>query len=216
MRYNKNTKPYTDYPSQLCGYLFERFEMEKGDKLLDIGCGRGDFTKDFKDLGLDVSGIDRERGDSAMLQGIDIRISDDLENNAFPFEDENFDVVFSKSVIEHIRDPDKFVKEIHRVLKPGGISITMTPDWHSQMFIFYDDHTHVRPYTCTGLRDMFAMHGFKNSKAELFYQLPIVWKYPAIKIICKSLQLSGPVKKIEKNKFIRWSKELMILASSVK
>ena len=41
---------------------------------MDIGCGRGDFTKGFKDLGLEISGIDRERGDSEMLQGIDIRI----------------------------------------------------------------------------------------------------------------------------------------------
>jgi len=72
--YNKNTRPITDYPSQLCGYLFDRFSMKKGDRLLDIGCGRGDFTKGFKDLGLEISGIDRERGDSEMLQGIDIRI----------------------------------------------------------------------------------------------------------------------------------------------
>jgi len=94
--------------------------------------------------------------------------------------------------------------------------ITMTPDWQSQMFIFYDDYTHVHPYTCTGLRDMFAMYGFKEAHAELFYQLPIVWKYPAIKIICKGLQMLGPVKKIEKNKFLRWSRELMILANATK
>lgn len=214
--YNKKQRPYTDYPSQLCRYLFERFEMNKGDKLLDIGCGRGDFTKGFLDLGLKVAGIDRERGDSEMLQGIDIRINNDLENNALPFEDQSFDIVFSKSVIEHIRNPDKFVKEVYRVLKSEGKVITMTPDWHSQMFIFYNDYTHVHPYTCIGLQEMFSINGFKDSKAELFYQLPILWKYPVIKIMCKSLQLLGPVKKIEKNKFYRWSRELMILGSGIK
>lgn len=216
VRYDKNTKPYTAYPSRLCRYLFERFGMKNGDKFLDIGCGRGEFTKGFKDLGLEVSGIDREKGDSEMLQGIEVSLSSDLENNPFPFENSSFDIVFSKSVIEHISNPNNFMRETLRVLKPGGRVITMTPDWHSQMFIFYDDPTHVHPYTQTGLRDLIAMHGLKESKAELFYQLPAVWRYPFLKIICKSLQLLGPVKKIYKNKFIRWSRELMILGTGIK
>lgn len=216
VRYNKNTKPYTGYPSQLARYLFERLAMKKGDKLLDIGCGRGDFTKEFSDLGLEVAGMDREKGDSEMLQGIDIRIQEDLEQDRFPFEDNRFDVVFSKSVIEHIQNPDSFMKEQLRVLKPGGRIICMTPDWHSQMFIFYDDYTHVHPYTCKGLQELFAMHGFKESEAELFYQLPIIWKYPWLKIVSRALQLLGPVKRIYKNKFMRWSRELMILGTGVK
>jgi 2-polyprenyl-3-methyl-5-hydroxy-6-metoxy-1,4-benzoquinol methylase len=214
--YSKEKRPYTDYPSQMCKNLFDRFAMKKGDRLLDIGCGRGDFTKAFKDLGLQVAGIDREQGDSELLQGIDVRIQKDLENDAFPFEDNSFDVVFSKSVIEHVRTPDTFMKEQLRVLKPGGRLITMTPDWHTQMFIFYDDHTHVHPYTATGMKDLFAMSGLKNVQSELFYQLPVVWKYPVVKIVCKGLQLLGPVKKLYKNKFIRWSRELMILTSGVK
>jgi len=190
--------------------------MKKGDKLLDIGCGRGDFTRAFKDLGLDVTGIDREKGDKAVLDGIDVRLSDDFENNAFPFEDNSFDIVFSKSVIEHVGKPNNFMRETHRVLKPGGRVVTMTPDWHSQMYIFYDDPTHLHPYTCTGLKDLLAMYGFKEIKAELFYQLPVVWKYPFMKIVCLGLQLLGPVKKIYKNKLIRWSRELMILGTGIK
>ncbi len=190
--------------------------MKKGDKLLDIGCGRGDFTQAFKDLGLDVTGIDRERGDKAVLEGIDVSLSNDLENNAFPFEDNSFDIVFSKSVIEHIGNPNNFMRETHRVLKPGGRVVTMTPDWHSQMYIFYDDPTHVHPYTTTGLKDLFAIYGFKDAQAELFYQLPVVWKYPFMKIVCLGLQLLGPVKKIYKNKLIRWSRELMILGNGIK
>lgn len=183
---------------------------------MDIGCGRGDFTRGFCDLGLEVSGIDREKGDSAMLQGIDIRISEDLGNNPLPFEDASFDIVFSKSVIEHIREPNNFMNETRRVLKPGGRVIAMVPDWQSQMFIFYDDPTHVHPYTVTGLKDLLLMHGFQSAQAELFYQLPMLWKFPVIKMISRSLQLFGPVKNIEKNKFIRWSRELMILGIGVK
>ena len=214
--YNKNTRPYTNYPPQLCRYLFERFSMKKGDKLLDIGCGRGDFAKGFKDLGLEVSAIDRERGDSEMLRDIDVRIQDDLEHNRFPFEEASFDIVFSKSVIEHIREPENFMQETHRVLKPGGKIIAMVPDWQSQMYIFYDDPTHVHPYTVTGVKDLFAMYGFRETEAQLFYQLPVLWRYPFMRIVSRSLQLFGPVKKIYKNKFVRWSRELMILGSGTK
>ena len=214
--YNKEKRPYTDYPSQLCRHLVEKFAMKKGEKLLDIGCGRGDFTKGFKDLGLEVSGIDREKGDSEMLQGIDVQISSDLEKDAFPFEDGVFDVVFSKSVIEHIRNPEHFMQETKRVLKPGGRVIAMTPDWQSQMYIFYDDPTHVHPYTVTGMKDLLAMYGLKEAEAELFYQLPILWKYPFIKVLSRSLQMLGPVKRLYKNKFVRWSRELMILGIGTK
>ena len=214
--YNQAQRPYTDYPSQLCRHLAEKFGMQKGQRLLDIGCGRGDFTRGFKDSGLEVAGIDREKGDSAMLQGIDVRINQDLEHDPFPFPDESFDIVFSKSVIEHIWQPSHFMQETRRVLKLGGRIVAMVPDWHSQMFIFYDDPTHVHPYTASGLQDLLAMHGFSNVEAELFYQLPVLWKYPALKILSRSLQLFGPVKKIEQNKFIRWSRELMILANATK
>lgn len=214
--YNKKQKPYTDYPSQLCEYLFQRFAMRKGDRILDVGCGRGDFTKGFKDLGLNVSGIDREKGDSEMLQGIDVRLSDDLENNLLPFGNESFNIVFSKSVIEHIREPGKFMEETERVLKPGGRVITMTPDWQSQLYIFYNDYTHVHPYTAEGLKRLLQVYGFKDATSELFCQFPALWKHPWLRIFSKSLQLLGPVKKIEKNKFMRWSRELMILGTGVK
>ncbi len=213
--YNQKNLPYTKYPSGLCGYLFQRFGMKRGDKLLDVGCGRGDFVREFKDLGLEVFGIDREKGDSKMLKGIEVKLRD-IENESFLFNDGIFDFVFSKSVIEHLWTPDNFIKEIYRVLKPGGRIIIMAPDWHSQRWIFYDDYTHVHPYTTASLNNLLKAYGFKELTSEKFYQLPVLWKHPWLKIFSKLLQVLGPVKKIYKNKFIRWSRELMILASGKK
>lgn len=213
--YNEKSLPYTKYPSELCGYLFQRFGMKRGDKLLDVGCGRGDFAKGFKDLGLEVFGIDREKGDSEILKGIEVKLRD-IENEKFPFGDGIFDFVFSKSVIEHLRTPDNYIKEIHRVLRPEGKIIIMAPDWHSQRWIFYDDYTHVRPYTIVSLSSLLNAYGFREVTSEKFYQLPILWKHSWMKMFAKFLQLFGPVKKIYKNKFIRWSRELMVLASGKK
>lgn len=213
--YNEKTKPYTDYPHQLCWYLFNRFSMKRGDRLLDIGCGRGDFTKGFKDLGTEVSGIDYERSDSEILKDIEVKITD-IEKDIFPFDNGLFDFVFSKSVIEHLWSPEHFIQECRRVLKAGGKMIIMTPDWQSQRCIFYNDYTHRHPYTQMSLRDLLKIYGFKEVTSEKFYQLPILWKYPWLEIFSKILQLLGPVKKIHKNKFIRWSRELMVLASGKK
>jgi 2-polyprenyl-3-methyl-5-hydroxy-6-metoxy-1,4-benzoquinol methylase len=174
-------------------------ELETGAKLLDAGCGLGDFTQAFKEVGIDAIGLDREV---------------DFETERFPFK-EQFDVVFSKSVIEHLWKPDNFIKEIKRVLKPNGKVVIMTPDWQSQMRIFYNDYTHVHPYDKDSLRDLLEIYNFKEIETEKFYQLPILWKYPLLKIISRILRIF-PVKGINNNKFIRWSRELMILAIAKK
>jgi len=209
--YDKKIRPHTDYPNKMCSYLFDRFNMQKGQTLLDLGCGRGDFAKAFKNAGLLVKGLDLQKSSADILEGIEVFYVN-FEHDKFPFKDESFDVVFSKSVIEHIQDPEHFTKETMRILKPGGKIVTMTPDWYTQQFIFYDDYTHVHPYTVNGLKDMLKIFEFKNITVEKFYQLPVVWKYPLVKVASRILQLAGPVKKIYKNKFIRWSRELMILA----
>jgi SAM-dependent methyltransferase len=96
-----------------------------------------------------------------------------------PFEAEEFDFVFSKSVIEHLNDPHFFLKGVHDALKPGGKAVIMTPSWsHTYWGPFYIDHTHVSPYTKFSLKTVLEMSGFKNVKVVYFYQLPFLWKHP--------------------------------------
>lgn len=213
--YDEKVRPYTEYPLQLCKYLFNRFKMRRGDKLLDVGCGRGDFLKGFKDLGLDVCGLDNEKSHSQMLKDIEVKYAN-IENEPFPFESHIFNVVFSKSVIEHLFNPENFMRECYRILKPGGRITIMTPDWISQMKIFFDDYTHRQPYTVTAIKDILSIFGFKEVSSELFYQLPILWKYPVLKILSCILRLFVPVTAKSRIKFIRWSVELMVLGTGIK
>jgi len=215
MFYNEDIRPLTSYPARLTAYLFARFAMCRGTKLLDVGCGRGEFAKGFLDLGLDVSALDRELYEAGLFEGIDLWLAD-TDTDTFPFPDESFDVVFTKSVIEHYYAPDHFIGECRRVLAPGGRIIVMTPDWYSQSKTFYDDFTHRRPYTVESLRDLLRMYGFENVSAERFYQLPVVWRFPALKIVSRMLQAVVPVTLKPKNKFIRWSIELMVLGTGIK
>lgn len=208
--YDEKNHPYTAYPSQLCKYLFDRFKMKKGQKLIDTGCGRGEFLYNFKELGLIVNGIDCEQCSSNFLKNIEVRYTD-LEKGAIPFDDETFDIVFSKSVIEHMQNPSVFFMEVHRILKKGGIAIIMTPDWTSNMKIYFDDYTHRTPFTVNSMRDALKMFGFRNVDAELFYQLPVLWRIPSLKLLSWFIRLLVPVTLKSNIKFIRWSCELMVL-----
>ena len=213
--YDEESHPYTKYPSQLCKYLFDRFDMKKGQRLIDIGCGRGDFAYNFKKLGLTVSGVDIESSASDFLKDIDIGYAN-IEKDTFPFDDETFDVIFSKSVIEHMNDPEHFLKEAYRILKPGGIAIIMTPDWISNMKLYFDDYTHRTPFTVNSMRDALKIFGFTNVDAELFYQLPILWRYPPLKLLSYTIRFLLPVTLKSRIKFIRWSSELMVLGYGTK
>ena len=213
--YDEKVRPYTEYPLQLCRHLSHRFNIKKGDKLLDIGCGRGDFLKGFRGLGLDAYGLDCKKSHSEILKDIEVKYAD-IENEFFPYDDNVFDIVFSKSVIEHLFNPENFMKECYRVLKPSGRIIIMTPDWISQMKIFFDDYTHRQPYTVTALKDILNIFGFTKVNSEFFYQLPILWKFPALKALSRILRLFVPVTTKSRINFIRWSVELMILGTGIK
>jgi len=199
------------YPNYLCGYLKKRFNLSGN--LLDIGCGTGVFSNTFSEMGLDVFCIDRSV--SKNQNHLKIKYLD-FSKTAFPFESNFFDTLFVKSVLEHIFDPEFFINECKRVLKPNGRIIFLTPEWYSQKSFFYDDPTHIHPYTVKSCKDFLEMYNFKETISEEFYQLPIIWKHPNLKIICKILQSIVTADPEIKNKFIRWSVELMVLSSGIK
>ena len=108
--YNETDRPLTSYPLQLASYLFHRYKIKKGDKFLDIGCGRGEFLRGFIDCGVVGHGVDRSRTAERYCPEAELRTAD-LENEQLPYPDNHFDVVYSKSVIEHFYYPEKLVKD---------------------------------------------------------------------------------------------------------
>ena len=206
--YDEKSHPYSDYPKKLCAYLFQSFGFKEGMKMLEPGCGRGEFLKNFKDLGLDVVGVDASPEAIAFVDGLDIKLCD-IENEKLPFDDNTFDVIYSKSFIEHLYYPEKYLEEAYRVLKPKGMLLTLVPDWESNYKTYFDDFTHRTPFTKMALTDAYKMYGFKEVRAFKFRQLPIVWKYPLMNYFCAFISPFIPVR--TQNKFFRWSRELMLV-----
>ncbi len=206
--YDEKSHPYSEYPKKLCSYLFQSFSLKEGMKMLEPGCGRGEFLKNFKELGLDVVGVDISPEATNFQNGLDIKLCD-VENEKLPFANNTFDVIYSKSFIEHLHHPDRYLKEAYRVLKTDGILLTLVPDWEANYKIYFDDFTHRTPFTKIALTDAYHMYGFKKVNVYKFRQLPIVWKYPILNYLCAIITPFIPVR--TKNKFFRWSRELMLI-----
>lgn len=91
------------------------------------------------------------------------------------FPDESFDCVISFQVIEHIRDDRRFVREIHRVLRPGGRFIVTTPNAPMSLT---RNPWHVREYTAAELRRLLAppfreveaLGVFGNDRVSAYYE----------------------------------------------
>jgi SAM-dependent methyltransferase len=208
VRYSEQAKPYTGYPAQLTEYLTTHYLAGyRGSKLLDLGSGRGEFLHGFARQGFDAMGIDRSRPSAPKFS--EPVVVGDYERTGLPFADKEFSVLFSKSVFEHIVDISSLLRECHRVLAPAGRLIALVPDWTAQWRHFYDDWTHVRPFTLNGLRECVACHGFQVREALRFRQLPVLWQHPYLRPLADAAALlPTPFKK---SNFVRFSKEWMLL-----
>ena len=97
--------------------------------ILEIGCGKGMLLNSLHILGHNVTGIDLDASAIAACRatftGVDARVG---SGDSLDFPAESFDVVLSFDVFEHIRDSDRHLHEVMRVLKPNGVYLLQTPN----------------------------------------------------------------------------------------
>jgi SAM-dependent methyltransferase len=97
-----------------------------GARMLDAGCGRDlEFSREFSGK-VQVVGVDLEEKLETRNQQSPYALRGNLET--LPFPDNYFDLIISRSVIEHLSDPARVFREFSRVLKPGGKVILSTPN----------------------------------------------------------------------------------------
>ena len=109
-------------------------KLPKKSKVLEAGCGTGNYVVSLTKMGHEVIGVDVNKKRIKIAKGymkkygIHTRkiVQGDLNN--LPFENDEFNAVFCHGVIEHIKDSEKAVKEISRVLKKGGFAMISVPN----------------------------------------------------------------------------------------
>ncbi|MCP4911899.1 MAG: methyltransferase domain-containing protein [Oligoflexia bacterium] len=111
---------------------FLSLNLDKNIKLMDVGCGQGHLLSRVKSHGYsNLTGCDYS----------DFQGEKDFEffqhdcNEKLPVEDSSFDCLLCSEVIEHIENPWHFIRELIRVLKPGGSLVLSTPNPESWLSI---------------------------------------------------------------------------------
>ena len=145
--------------------LLDEFEKyRKTNKLLDVGCGEGDFLDVAKKRGWDVYGT--EYGENAFNKCVDKGIK--MYNGVLDpnkFEKESFDVVTSFEVLEHINNPKEEINNISKLIRKGGLFYCTTPNFNAlgrlylknkyNIFIYPEHLCYYTPNTLTKLVTQF-------------------------------------------------------------
>ncbi len=143
--------------------LFRRYVDGPGRRVLDLGCRDGALTRAYAE-GNDVVGVDADREALAEAEklGIETRWAD--LDQPLDFADASFDVVAAGELLEHLRDPQRLVAEIRRVLRPGGTFVASVPNAYRLkgrlLFLIgrppENDPTHLQMFSGADVRALLA------------------------------------------------------------
>lgn len=118
--------------------IISRLALQERDVVLDCGCGDGLYLKIIRELGnYKIIGFDLNDDSLKLAQDISGKSVPFVQGDItrLPFEDSCFDKIFSTEVLEHLTDDSSGLKEIYRVLKPGGKLIVTVPN-HNYPFLW--------------------------------------------------------------------------------
>ena len=150
-------------------------KIDETSKLLDVGSG-------------DNSLLDYLDSKNISNKGCDIEDAN-LEKDPLPFKDSSFTHVLLYAVIEHIKNTDHLINEIKRVLKKDGNFMLITPNFRYCYDIFYDDPTHVKPFTDKSISELLKIMNFQNINVKPWTPnfVNFTWKLPFSFFYCAKL-----------------------------
>lgn len=130
--------------------------------VLEIGCGSGWAISYSHPL---VRYIAVDRGslyrDQLEENGVEFHETD-VTIDPLPINDGQVDLIVLNHLIEHIADCEFFVRQLRRVLRPGGAVYIRTPNLECVKWRFWDDYTHVKPFTPRTLDHLMRTVGFER------------------------------------------------------
>src|SRR5665647_1839613 len=160
----------------------------KSGKILDIGCGTGEFLQYCKSKGFEVKGVEpnEKAGDFAKLEN-GIPVSNDLSDLAM--DKDSYGCITMWHVLEHIHDLNETLDLVKGLLEPKGIFIVAVPNsnsWDAQEYgkfwAAYDVPRHLYHFTDVTLEKLVTRHGFEvkerlPQKLDSFYVSMLSEKY---------------------------------------
>ncbi len=116
--------------------ILRLIEARPGGRLLDCGCGDGELTRELADRAgvAEAWGVETVDHRVRAAEARGIRIAPIDLNGRLPFEDGHFDIIHANQLLEHLHGTDDFLREVHRLVKPGGYVLLSTNNlasWHN-------------------------------------------------------------------------------------
>lgn len=138
-----------------------------GARLLDVGCGHGEYLDNMRSAGWEVTGVEPDEESvraGRSRHGLEIHHGV-LEDVGLP--DNTFDVITMQHVIEHLPNPGRTLRCVHRLLRPGGRLVIATPNVHSlarrlfsSHWVSWDPPRHLFVFSRQALRHVVTDAGF--------------------------------------------------------
>ena len=151
----------------LLDYILSAFDSPK---LLDIGCGRGEWLEICNQKGIKSSGIEKDESMYSFCRGLKLDvIKADAEKALSKYEKNSFQIISAFHLIEHLDNIklDTLIQECQRILEPGGVLILETPSIDNLKVStksFYLDPTHINPINPDGFIYRLQTKGFDKAK----------------------------------------------------
>ena len=177
----KGLTHYGNFKSNIY-FLKETGVISKDKKILEIGSGEGGLIAYLLGGGYNIRGLEIQEckiNKSKELFGkLPLQL---IKSEILPFQDNEFDLVLSFDVIEHIPDSMKHLQEVYRVLKPGGYYLLQTPNkFFNAIFetIRWKSFTRWKKHHCSlhSYWDVLNRFGEINFKVQ-FHDIPVVTDY---------------------------------------
>jgi len=160
------------------------YYLRQGDiqRILEIGCGRGDNLEYFREKGFDVFGteVSPVRLAECAAKGLSV-FSTGIDNFDAVGELAPFDFVYSTHVLEHVIDVNRHVLMVSKLLRPGGFAYIETPDLSGESLI-YQTHSiyHVHTFSLASMLRLLARHGLQAVRVAADGNVQVLVKKMAV------------------------------------
>ena len=151
--------------------LIEKYSKTDGKKILDVGCGTGDFLSYMRHKKWEIDGIEKDEGAKKIaIEKNNIKIS----SNLLSLKGKNmFDVVTMWHVLEHVYDIQAYIENIYKILKEGGVIIIAVPNCNSydaqkykENWVAYDLPIHVSHFRRADIKNIANKNNLKLKHIE--------------------------------------------------
>jgi 2-polyprenyl-3-methyl-5-hydroxy-6-metoxy-1,4-benzoquinol methylase len=159
-----------------------------GARVLDVGCSSGYLARPLVARGCSVVGIELdERAAAAARTVCEEVLVGDAESMELPFAPGSFDVVLCGDLVEHLRDPQRFLERVRPLLRDGGRLVLTTPNvanWTIRLGLLFGrwrytergilDRTHAHLFTRNTLVETLAAAGYRVLELDFTAPVPLI------------------------------------------